>query len=231
MSGLPPQLAGTGGVRSPAGPYGPPGFIDGAPAPLRTGGGASGVGTTMYPQTGGLDPGVANQGALNGPRLPPIPPEFAGAGNAQAWANLYGANKPLLPNDPSWFSSPQGLQQGVDLTQRMTRGYGPGTLGTGGMGGNHLMRGDPRTNAGEGGQSPKMTRQQAAAQVTANWQNPDWRMQQVLGGKIAPTNNAELQAMLANMSPADRDAYIAKYKSIGLDPTYQGGGGSGPFGN
>lgn len=42
---LPPQLAGTGGVKSPAGPYGPPGFVPG------------------LPQTGGLEPNPANKWA------------------------------------------------------------------------------------------------------------------------------------------------------------------------
>lgn len=270
MSGLPPQLAGTGGVRSPAGPYGPPGFIGGGSVPvsgaqpLNPGSGTTyGVGTTMYAngaQTGGLEPapygGMGSPAPTNGPRLPPIPPgtpEFFADNWAAANGYPWNANNPK-PGTPEWFQSAQGLNAQKEMAMRIANGVLPGVMNGGrfaGGGGRfdamHANRPDPRTNAGEGYVSPVQQLREAsqngpgtfaqnrAAAIEASkantWGNPDWRMQQVLAGKIAPTNNAELQAMLANMSPADRDAYIAKYKSIGLDPTYQGGGGTGPFGN
>lgn len=73
----------------------------------------------------------------------------------------------------------------------------------------------------------------AQAATAANWQNPEWRLQQVLAGKISPTNNAELQAMLAAMPPEKRAEYINKMKALSpnLDPTYSGPVGSGIFGN
>lgn len=237
-------LAGTGGVRSPAGPYGPPGFIDGGPASPRL---LTQPGTGMMP-TGGLEPynpGMASttggvgttmqpngSAPTNGPRLPPIPPgtdPFI----AQNWGFLHSRPSGPQVGTPEWFASPQGLQQGVDLTQRLTRGMGPGTLGTGGMGGQHPAM---AANAGMGGRSgaglgTAKLDWRAAGQPNPMMTDPAYRMQEVLAGRAAPGTNAELQAMLAQMSPADRDAYVAKYRSIGLDPLFQGGGGSGPFGN
>lgn len=249
--GLPPQLQGTGGVRSPAGPYGPPGFVGGSvpvgaaqpygadnsltggpPAPYGrmgapyTGGG---VGTTMQPNTGGLQP----SDAANGPRLPPIPPgtdPFV----AQNWGFLHSTlPASSLPTSPEWFSSPAGLAQQRALATRTANNVLPGVMNGSHFTGQHqAARPDPRTNTGEGYVSPYAASKGAqSAQSQSNWANPDWRMQQVMAGKIAPTNNAELQAMLAGMSPTDRDAYVAKYQSVGLNPLFQGGGGSGPFGN
>lgn len=287
MGGLPKPLQGTGGVRSPAGPYGPPGFVGGLPGSLPVGAAdnaprnslTGGVGTTMQPnatntggpppgyigipwgeygtggwvppqtgglpyqdtlyrpdsgipqQTGGLQPNMASQGPTpgpsptNGPRLPPIPPGTHPM-VAENWGFLHSQPSAPRAGTPEWFNSPQGMNAQAALAQRGTYGMGPGTLGTAGQ---HPAARDYRADGQNvaGG----LTRQQAAAQSQANWANPDWRMQQVLGGSIAPTNNAEMQAMIANMSPADRDAYLAKYRSIGLDPTFQGGGGTGPFGN
>lgn len=234
---FPGQPAGTGGVRSPAGPYGPPGFIGNDRLPV---GGAQpynpGVGTTMQPNTGGLDPapygGIGSPAPTNGPRLPPIPPGTHPMAE-QNWAFLHSTPGWAQAGTPEWFQSAQGLNAQKEMAMRLGNNVLPGSMDGSHFTGAHQGGRDYRSNSGEGYQSPmsQMTRQQAAAQSQANWQKPDWRMQQVLGGKIAPTNNAELQAMLGGMSPADRDAYIAKYKSIGLDPTYQGGGGTGPFGN
>jgi hypothetical protein len=235
-SGLPPQLQGTGGVRSPAGPYGPPGFIGGLPGslpvgsaqPLNPGSGTTGgVGTTMQPNTGGLDPNPAN-----GPRLPPIPPgtpPFL----ADNWAFMHQTPQWPQAGTPEWFNSQQGMNAQRDMAMRLGNNVLPGSMNGSNFTGAHPSDRNYRSNAGEGYQSPMsgMTRQQASAQSQSNWANPDWRMQQVLAGKIAPTNAAEGQAMLANMTPEARQAYIDKYKSIGLDPTYQGGGGTGPFGN
>ncbi len=229
-----------GGLRpSSGGAMGQPGFRPtprpmggsvpvGGAQPLNPGSGTTGgVGTTMQPNTGGLEPNPAN-----GPRLPPIPPgtpPFL----ADNWAFMHQTPQWPQAGTPEWFNSQQGMNAQRDMAMRLGNNVLPGSMNGSNFTGAHPSDRDYRSNSGEGYQSPmsQMTRPQAAAQSQANWANPDWRMQQVLAGKIAPTNNAELQAMLANMSPADRDAYIAKYKSIGLDPTFQGGGGTGPFGN
>lgn len=136
---------------------------------------------------------------------------------------------PLLPNDPAWFSSPQGLQQQLAMARRVMGPYAALAPGRAGQPHERVVPGSGPT---EGYTSPySLPKGAQSAMSQANWANPDWRMQQVLAGAIAPTNNAELQAMIAQMSPADRQAYIDRYKSIGLDVTYQGGGGTGPFGN
>lgn len=174
-NGLPPQLAGTGGVKSPYGPYGPPGFIGGGNdrlSPAQSAQWQAAVGNSPWR---GLMP---NQGQY---------PTGHGNGPGPASGGGEGYVSPLA-------------------AMRQAAQNGPGTFAQN----RSAYIGDARGNT---------------------WDNPDWRMQQVIGGKIAPTNNAELQAMIAQMSPADRQAYIDRYKSIGLDVTYQGGGGSGPFGN
>lgn len=245
--GLRPSGAmGQQGFRPSPRPMGVP--VSGA-QPWPTNSTTGGVGTTMQAnamQTGGLQPNMANGSGpstdnpapTNGPRLPPIPPgtdPFI----AQNWGFLHSTlPQSSLPTSPDWFNSPQGLAQQGAMAQRVARGAMGGlplpSFGGGGIGGGqHPGRRDPRVDNGEGYVSPYAASKEAqSAQSQANWANPDWRMQQVLAGKIAPTNAAELQAMLANMSPADRQAYIDRYRSIGLDVTYQPtGGGSGPFGN
>lgn len=205
-TGLPPALAGTGGVRSPAGPYGPPGFIGSVPAggaqPLNSG---NGVGTTMGPAgTGGLEP------------RPPNP-------------SIWNPSNPK-PGTPEWMTSPQGQQ----AQWQAAVGNSPFRAMYPNQGQYPQPHARPQPGPGEGYVSPNagMSRQEAQAASQANWNNPQWVMQQVLAGKVAPQNNEQLQAMLANMSPADRDAYVAKYKSVGMDPLYQGGpAGSGLFGN
>lgn len=252
MSGLPPQLAGTGGVRSPAGPYGPPGFIGGGSVPvsgaqpLNPGSGTTyGVGTTMYAngaQTGGLEP--APYGGMGSPApTNELPPQLAGTGGVRSPYGPYGppgfiggGNDRLSPAQSAQWQAAVGNSPWRGLMPNQGQyptghGNGPGPVPGGGEG--YVSPVQQLREASQNG--PGTFAQNRAAAIEASkantWGNPDWRMQQVLAGKIAPTNNAELQAMLANMSPADRDAYIAKYKSIGLDPTYQGGGGTGPFGN
>lgn len=254
-------VMGQPGFRPTPRPMGPPSSVpvSGAQPWPTNGTTGGGVGTTMQPNTGGLEPapygGMGSPAPTNGPRLPPIPPgtpEFFADNWAAANGYPWNANNPK-PGTPEWFQSAQGLNAQKEMAMRIANGVLPGVMNGGrfaGGGGRfdamHANRPDPRTNAGEGYVSPVQQLREAsqngpgtfaqnrAAAIEASkantWGNPDWRMQQVLAGKIAPTNNAELQAMIANMAPADREAYLAKYRSIGLDPTFQGGG-SGPFGN
>lgn len=259
--GLPKPLAGTGGVRSPAGPYGPPGFIDGpirlppgmpggAPGsvpigseqPFPSNSTTGGVGTTMQPNTGGLEPapygGMGSPAPTNG-----LPPQLAGTGGVKSPYGPYGPPG-FIGGGNDRLSPAQSAQWQAAVGNSPWRGLMPnqGQYPTG-----HGNGPGPASGGGEGYVSPLAAMRQAAQNGPGTfaqnrsayigdargntWDNPDWRMQQVIGGKIAPTNNAELQAMIAQMSPADRQAYIDRYKSIGLDVTYQGGGGSGPFGN
>lgn len=241
----PPGFVG-GPTRS--GPGGSGGMYAGGPGgtimnqSLPTGGaepynaGASTTGGPSY----AVNPGPAPYGGMGGPAptnyISPAPP---GTGGIKPPPGSVGSNEmgyltpgsgPLLPNDPAWFSSPQGLQQQLAMARRVMGPYAALAPGRAGQPHERVVPGSgPREGPNTSPYSLPKGAQSAMSQ--ANWANPDWRMQQVLAGAIAPTNNAELQAMIAQMSPADRQAYIDRYKSIGLDVTYQGGGGTGPFGN
>lgn len=230
----------SGAPRMPTRPNALPGSLPATGAqPWPSNSTTGGVGTTMQPNatnTGGLEPapygGMGNPAPTNGPRLPPIPAD-AHPMLADNWGWLHSQPSAPRAGTPEWYSSPQGLNAQKEMAMRLGNSVLPGSMNGSHFTGQHqTARPDPRANSGEGYVSPYAASKGAqSAQSQANWANPDWRMQQVLAGRIAPTNNAELQAMLANMAPADRDAYLAKYRSIGLDPTYQGGGGTGPFGN
>ena len=134
-------LAGTGGVRSPAGPYGPPGFLGGAGGMYAGGPGGTYMNQTM--PTGGAEPfptslsttgGVGTTMQPNGYIPPGVPPGTGGIkpppGSVGTPDIGYLTPDALnLPTNPAWFSSPQGLSQQAAMAQRLTRGMGPGTLG------------------------------------------------------------------------------------------------------
>jgi len=81
---LPPQLAGTGGVKSPSGPYGPPGFIGATPTPQG-----------QWGATVGANPLVKAFGPNHG--------QFPQTPRAQ---NGYTGPGPTEGQAPSWSSGP-----------------------------------------------------------------------------------------------------------------------------
>ena len=278
-------LAGTGGVRSPSGPYGPPGFLGGGPGgpggmyaggpggtytgavstggaePFPTGSSTTGgVGTTMQPNSesgmvhvlggtgrygppelGIMDPNdprlsQPNAGATNGPRLPPIPANLPG-GMASGYGSLFGAQGPMLPNNPDWFASPQGLAQQAAMAQRLTRGMGPGTLGQ-----THAPV-VPGSGPTQGYVSPNaamrgMGGAERSAYIEAQraGQPRTWYAKELAAAGIpwqGMSDFAQMQAWLNTLPPDQRQSYIAAAQAQGIDysSTPTAGTPGNPFGN
>lgn len=252
---LPPALAGTGGVRSPSGPYGPPGFVGG---PTRSGPGGSGgmyaggPGGTIMNQslpTGGAEPYNAGSSTTGGPSyaVNPGPAPYGGMGGP---APTPGSG-PLLPNDPAWFSSPQGLAQQAAMAQRLTRGMGPGTLGqarhapvvpgsgptegyTSPMDAYRGMRGAERSAAFEAARAgqPRTWYAQELAKAGVNWQGMnDMQQMRAYLNTLPPEQAADYLAKYAALGPNAGSLTIGGWQP-GMDPMMSVGPvGSGPFGN
>ena len=271
-------LAGTGGVRSPSGPYGPPGFLGG---PQNTGGPggmyAGGPGGTITggaepynagsSTTGGpsyaVNPGPAPYGGMGGPAptnyISPAPP---GTGGIKPPPGSVGSNEmgyltpgsgPLLPNDPAWFSSPQGLQQQLAMARRVMGPYAalaPGRAGqphervvpgsgptegyTSPMDAYRGMRGAERSAAFEAALAgqPRTWYAQELAKAGVNWQGMN-QMQQMRAwlNTLPPEKAADYLAKYAALGPNAGSLTIGGWQP-GMDPMMSVGPvGSGPFGN
>lgn len=234
---LPPALAGTGGVRSPAGPYGPPGFVSGVP---QTGGlepytpGQSsttgGVGTTMHP-TGIIPPGVP-------PGTGGIKPPPGSVGTPDM--GYLTPDTLMLPNNPAWFSSPQGLQQQLAMARRVMGPYAALAPGRAGQPHERVVPGSGPT---EGYTSPNAAMQgmrgaERSAYIEAQraGQPRTWYQKELAAAGIpwqGMSDYAQMQAWLNTLPPAQRQSYIDAQKAVGLDFTMPAptGGGTGPFGN
>lgn len=258
-------LAGTGGVRSPSGPYGPPGFLGG---PQNTGGPggmyAGGPGGTITggaepynagsSTTGGpsyaVNPGPAPYGGMGGPAptnyISPAPP---GTGGIKPPPGSVGSNEmgyltpgsgPLLPNDPAWFSSPQGLQQQLAMARRVMGPYAALAPGRAGQPHERVVPGSGPT---EGYTSPNAAMQgmrgaERSAYIEAQraGQPRTWYQKELAAAGIpwqGMSDYAQMQAWLNTLPPAQRQSYIDAQKAVGLDFTMPAptGGGTGPFGN
>ena len=224
-------LAGTGGVRSPSGPYGPPGFIGGPPRLMAQ------PGTGMMP-TGGAEPynpgtasttgGVGTTMQPNGYIPPGVPP---GTGGIKPPPGSVGSpdigyltpDTMNLPTNPAWFSSPQGLAQQAALAQRLTRGMGPGTLGQ------PHERVVPGSGPTQGYTSPNaamrgMGGAERSAYIEAQraGQPRTWYAKELAAAGIpwqGMSDYEQMQAWLNTLPPDQRQAYINGQAASGLDFT------------
>ena len=244
-------LAGTGGVRSPSGPYGPPGFLGG---PQNTGGPggmyAGGPGGTITggaepynagsSTTGGpsyaVNPGPAPYGGMGGPAptnyISPAPP---GTGGIKPPPGSVGSNEmgyltpgsgPLLPNDPAWFSSPQGLQQQLAMARRVMGPYAALAPGRAGQPHERVVPGSGPT---EGYVSPNaamrgMGGAERSAYIEAQraGQPRTWYAKELAAAGIpwqGMSDYEQMQAWLNTLPPDQRQAYINGQAASGLDFT------------
>ena len=94
---LPPQLAGTGGVKSPSGPYGPPGFIGAQASPQGQWGAL--VGSNPLVQAFGPNHGQFPQGPKGGTAGPYAPGSGPTEGPA-SWSSGPGRQTIAAGNNP-----------------------------------------------------------------------------------------------------------------------------------
>lgn len=207
-------------------------------------------------------PGASPNGMIQYPRLPPQPAELGllGGGNVAAnWskmgqtANPYSQSQGIDPVTggqipPDWMypgnkaaggltpaqwaaAHPGGPAYGSGQSNRPNGGVYPGGPGMGPAHDGVSKYASSPYNPANRDPNAGANRMAAAAAYQQSL-TPEMIQQQINNGQRAPGTNAQTQAMLANMSPAQRQAYIDKMKTIGLDPTYSGTAtGSGPFGN
>lgn len=102
---------------------------------------------------------------------------------------------------------------------------------------NSLANAVSRPGIDDGGNAPLAGRMSDAVKAqAANWQNPDWVMQQVLAGKAAPQTWQQQQAMLDQLQANDPEKYaeyLAKMQAMGVNPRQapKVGTSGNPFGN
>lgn len=244
----------------PVKPLGMPGGMPGATgySTGRDAGGANGTGGLggyalggpgMTYGTGGLEP---NDRSGNPPMMPPVNGAYAGLGGTGAPSGTGAA--PMQTGSQGTinnYNMTPELQAQLDKARQIMKdnlagsgfewrerpggpGFGPDHTGLpGGVGGQRV----PGSGAGDGGgrlSAPRMG--DAVAAQAANWQNPDWVMQQVLAGKVAPQTWQQQQAMLDQLQandPAKYAEYIAKMQAMGVNPRQAPtvGTSGNPFGN
>ena len=251
----PPGFVG-GPTRS--GPGGSGGMYAGGPGgtimnqSLPTGGAEpynAGSSTTGGPSYA-VNPGPAPYGGMGGPAptnyISPAPP---GTGGIKPPPGSVGSNEmgyltpgsgPLLPNDPAWFSSPQGLQQQLAMARRVMGPYAALAPGRAGQPHERVVPGSGPT---EGYTSPNAAMQgmrgaERSAYIEAQraGQPRTWYQKELAAAGIpwqGMSDYAQMQAWLNTLPPAQRQSYIDAHKAVGLDFTMPAptGGGSGPFGN
>lgn len=263
----PPGFVG-GPTRS--GPGGSGGMYAGGPGgtimnqSLPTGGaepynaGASTTGGPSY----AVNPGPAPYGGMGGPAptnyISPAPP---GTGGIKPPPGSVGSNEmgyltpgsgPLLPNDPAWFSSPQGLQQQLAMARRVMGPYAALAPGRAGQPHERVVPGSGPT---EGYTSPNAAMQgmrgaERSAYIEAQraGQPRTWYAQELAKAGVNWQGMNDMQQMRAylNTLPPEKAAdYLAKYAALGpnagsltiggwqpgMDPMMSVGAvGSGPFG-
>ncbi len=269
----PPGFVG-GPTRS--GPGGSGGMYAGGPGgtimnqSLPTGGAEpynAGSSTTGGPSYA-VNPGPAPYGGMGGPAptnyISPAPP---GTGGIKPPPGSVGSNEmgyltpgsgPLLPNDPAWFSSPQGLQQQLAMARRVMGPYAalaPGRAGqphervvpgsgpregpAGGWAAELGVTGknDPRFRdrydpGGIMAGAPRTWTEQELAKAGVNWQGMN-QMQQMRAylNTLPPEQAADYLAKYAALGPNAGSLTIGGWQP-GMDPMMSVGPvGSGPFGN